>query len=78
MARESKIITISLPPELAEEIDRLAAAENRSRSEMLREAFREYLTYSRWRRIRRWGDETAREFGIRTEADVDRILHEGK
>jgi CopG family transcriptional regulator/antitoxin EndoAI len=78
MPRESKIITISLPPELAEEIDRMAAAENRSRSEMVREAFRDYVTYGRWRRIRRWGDETAREFGIRTEADVDRILHEDK
>ncbi|MDO8736927.1 MAG: ribbon-helix-helix domain-containing protein [Thermoleophilia bacterium] len=78
MPRESKIITISLPPDLAEEIDRLATAENRSRSEVVREAFRDYVTYGRWRRIRRWGDETAREFGIRTEADVDRILHEDK
>ncbi|MFA5809889.1 MAG: ribbon-helix-helix domain-containing protein [Thermoleophilia bacterium] len=78
MTRASKIITVSVPPEVAEEIDRLAAEENRTRSELIREAFKEYVTYGRWRRIRRWGDETAREFGIHTEADVDRILHEGK
>lgn len=78
MARETKIITVSLLPAVAAEIDRLAAEENRTRSEMVREAFRQYVTYGRWWRIRRWGDETAREFGIRTEADVDRILHEGK
>lgn len=78
MARTSKIITISLPPEVADEIDRVASDENRTRSELVREAFREYVTYGRWRRIRRWGDETAREFNIHTEADVDRILHEGK
>lgn len=78
MKRNTKIVTISLPPEVADEIDRLAAEESRTRSELVREAFRQYVTYGRWRRIRRWGDETAREFGIRTEADVDRILHEGK
>ncbi len=78
MARETKIVSVSLPPQVAAEIDRLAAAENRTRSELVREAFSQYVTYGRWRRIRRWGDETAREFGIRTEADVDRILHEGK
>lgn len=78
MKRTTKIVTISLPPEIADEIDRLAAEESRTRSELVREAFRQYVTYGRWRRIRRWGDETAREFGIRTEADVDRILHEGK
>jgi CopG family transcriptional regulator/antitoxin EndoAI len=78
MARDTKIITVSLPPEIAAEIDRLAVEENRTRSELVREAFRQYVTYGRWRRIRRRGDQTAREFGIRTEADVDRILHEGK
>lgn len=56
----------------------MAAAENRSRSEMVREAFRDYVTYNRWRRLRKLGDQTAREFGISTEADVDRILHEDK
>jgi len=78
MGRESKIITISVPPELATEIDRVATEENRTRSDLVREAFREYVTYARWRRLRKIGDQTAKEFGIRTEADVDRILHEDK
>ena len=78
MKRSTKIVTISLAPEIAAEIDQLAAAENRTRSELMREAFRQYVTYGRWRRIRHWGEETAREFAVRTEADVDRILHEGK
>ncbi len=78
MARKTKIITVSLPPDVADEIDRLVAAENRTRSELVREAFSQYVTYGRWWRIRRWGEESARELGIRTEADIDRILHEGK
>ena len=78
MARNTKIITVSLPPEVAAQIDKLAAEENRTRSALVREAFREYVAYSRWRRLRKIGDQTAREFNIRSEADVDRILHEGK
>jgi CopG family transcriptional regulator/antitoxin EndoAI len=47
--RTSETITISLPPELMEEVDRLAASEHRTRSELLREAFRQYME-----RQRRW------------------------
>jgi metal-responsive CopG/Arc/MetJ family transcriptional regulator len=43
-------VTISLPPELAVEVDRLARREGRIRSELLREAFRQYAE-----RRRRWG-----------------------
>lgn len=42
-------MTISLPPDVASEIDRLATAEGRTRSDLLREAFRQYAE-----RRRRW------------------------
>src|SRR5487761_1388825 len=40
--RTTDTLTISLPPELAGEVDRLARQEGRTRSELFREAFRQY------------------------------------
>ncbi|MBA3763982.1 MAG: ribbon-helix-helix protein, CopG family [Actinobacteria bacterium] len=37
MGRPSRTVTISIPPELADRIDRAAEAEGRTRSELLRE-----------------------------------------
>ena len=39
----SKVINISLPEELLQEVDRLACWEKRTRSELFREAVRRYL-----------------------------------
>jgi len=39
----SKVVNISLPEELLEEVDRLARREKRSRSELFREAVRRYI-----------------------------------
>jgi predicted transcriptional regulator len=46
-----KSVTISLPAEMLEELDRLCKREHRSRSELLREAFRFYVTDKPIRRI---------------------------
>ncbi len=47
--RTTGTVTISLPPDLASEVDRLADAEGMTRSELLRQAFRQYAE-----RRRRW------------------------
>lgn len=67
--RSTQTITISLPADLAEEVDRLAAEERRTRSELLREAFRQYVERRRrWERIFAAGDGAARERGLTEEA----------
>lgn len=45
-----KLITISLPPRLLQKAERVAAKENRTRSELLREALRFYIETSAVRR----------------------------
>jgi uncharacterized protein len=45
--RTAKVVAFSTTPEMAEEIDRLAVVEGRTRSELLREAFRAYLATAR-------------------------------
>jgi Arc/MetJ-type ribon-helix-helix transcriptional regulator len=40
--RTTRTFTISLPPQLAEQVERAAAAEHRTISELFREVFRRY------------------------------------
>ena len=68
--RPSRTVTVSLPPELAQEVDRAARKEGRSRSEMFREALRQYLgRRERWDRIFKLGEAAAQNLNV-TEQDV--------
>ena len=60
LVRTTGTVTISLPPELAVEVDRLAHQEGRTRSELLREAFRQYAERRRrWDQLFAYGKERA-------------------
>ena len=76
MARSTKILNISLSEELYKNIESLATQESRTKSDLVREAFRQYVSNKKWARIRQWGDETARRMRIRDENDIEKILHE--
>jgi len=74
--RTTKPITVSLPPDLLRETQRVAQEETRTRSELIRDALRQYLASRRWQRLRQWGAETAECLGLKTEADLQRLLDE--
>jgi len=76
--RTTKLITISLPPELLKKIERLARRENRTRSELLRETVRQYLAREEWLELNRYALSTASKAGIETEDDIDRIVGENR
>ncbi len=68
--RPARTVTISLSPELASKADKLARAEGRSRSELFREALRQYIDRrERWDKIFEFGEEIGARSGL-TEADV--------
>ncbi|MGH2442144.1 MAG: CopG family ribbon-helix-helix protein [Chloroflexota bacterium] len=72
MTRPSQTFTISLPADLAAEVDRLAAEENRSRSELFRESFRRYVTAKRrWERIFDLGSRVTASAGLDSEEEID-------
>ena len=75
MARSTKILNISLSPELYDKIERTAEEESRTKSDMIREAFRQYSSNKKWAQIREWGDATAVKMNIRDEQDIENILH---
>ena len=74
--RTTKPITVSLPADLVRETRRVAKEEFRTRSDLIRDALQQYLTSRRWRRLRQWGAETADRLGLKTEADLQRLLAE--
>lgn len=67
------IINFSLPQSMAEEINNTAKLENKTISELIREAWREYQFRKDWSQIRRWGDETAKSMGIESYDDIEKI-----
>ena len=73
MARTTKTITLSLPPEMMEKIDQLVKEEGRTRSELVREAVRRYAEEREWKRLYRYGELKARERGI-TEDKIEDLI----
>ena len=59
--RKSKVITFSLPPQMAEQVRQLMQEEGRTMSELIREALRLYMDEREWlRRERRQRAEARR------------------
>jgi len=73
--RRRKTTTISLPPQVFRAVVRLAKANGMTTSELFREAFRRYQREERtWEELSAYGRRKARAAGIRTEADVERLI----
>jgi len=73
MARVTKTITLSLPPEMVDKIEELMKEEGRTRSELLREALRRYAEEQEWKKVYRYGEMKTGEEGI-DEDQVGEII----
>ena len=73
--RNSKVVTISLPPALYARALKTARANGMTRSELLREALRRYeVEHQEWQALLAYGRRKAKAASIRTEADVERLI----
>ena len=70
----TKPLTVTLPADLLRETMRFASAEATTPNKLIEQALRQYLTSHRWQRLRQWGTETAKQLGLKTEADLERFL----
>ena len=59
--RNTKTITFSLPPEMAEQVQQVMHEEGRTMSELIREALRNYIEEREWLRAVRYERLKARE-----------------
>jgi metal-responsive CopG/Arc/MetJ family transcriptional regulator len=71
----SKLLSVSLPDELSESADRLAAAQGRTRSELVRDALRSYLWRERWSLATREARARAELEGIGPD-DAEQLVDE--
>jgi metal-responsive CopG/Arc/MetJ family transcriptional regulator len=81
MTRTSRVLAVSVPPEVAEEFDRIAEREGRNRSELFREMLRVYRVYletGTFESLQRYGAARAFQKGIETEADVSRAIRNAR
>jgi metal-responsive CopG/Arc/MetJ family transcriptional regulator len=81
VARSTKVLSISVPERLAEELDRMAAEEGVSKSELFRsmvKAYKRERAAADFRELQRRLAPKARARGIKTEEDVDRIVFEDR
>lgn len=79
--RSTKVITVSVPPEAAEDFDRLAKREGRNRSELFREmlgVYREYVETRTFESLQRYGAARASRRGVSSEKDVERLIREAR
>lgn len=81
MKRTRVPVTVSLPSNLAENFEKLAKAESKNKSQL----FREMLTaYERRRReerfyeLQRYGVKKAKQKAVLTEADVEKLVFQGR
>ena len=73
--RTTKIQTISLPPEIVKQIEKIIKEEGMTKSELFREALREYIRKRRWEKIREYGARKVAELGVKEE-DIERLIDE--
>ena len=76
MLGKYKVVTLSMPEEIYEQAQELAREEGRTRSELFREALRQYVDTRKWRKLQRETAERARDLGVTSDADVERIIGE--
>jgi metal-responsive CopG/Arc/MetJ family transcriptional regulator len=75
ITRNTEVISISLPKETADKLEKTRKARGQSRSALITSLIDREAEEGRWQKIYKKGQETAKTFKITSEDDIDRILH---
>ena len=81
MKRRRVVMTISLPPEIAENYEKIAQQEAKNKSQLFLDMFLLYKARTleqEFYDLQRQGARLARKKGILTEKDVERIVFEDR
>ena len=68
------VVSVSLPPDLATELSRLARKTGRTKSDILKESFSAHLWETQFRALQGYFRPRAKKAGILTEDDVFRLV----
>jgi Arc/MetJ-type ribon-helix-helix transcriptional regulator len=81
VARSTKVLSVSVPERLAEEMERMAEEEGVSKSELVRlmvRAYRRERSEEDFLRLQRELAPKAKEIGVESEENVERLVLEGR
>ncbi len=73
-ARKTRVLNISVPPDIYAAIEAAARAEQRTKSEQIREAFCSNQFMRRWRVLRQLGTETAVRLDFKGDGALEAFL----
>lgn len=71
----SRLLSVSIPDDLAREIESLAESSGRTKSELVRDALRRQTRQERFTSLQRFGQDQAETAGIGPE-DVEGLIDE--
>lgn len=71
----SRLLSVSIPDQLADDTDALARALGKTKSEIVREALRRHLDAERFRALQRYGRDQAEALGFGPD-DAERLVDE--
>jgi CopG family transcriptional regulator/antitoxin EndoAI len=72
--RTTRVVSITLPPPLLEQAQALAKEENRTMSELVREALRRYQRERSFEKTRAHMQKIGEQTGVRSEEDVVELV----
>ena len=75
ISRNTAVISVSLPKQIAKVLEKDRKAKGQSRSAYVASLIEKVAEEERWQKIYKRGEQTARDFRITSEDDIDRILH---
>lgn len=75
ITRNTAVVSISLPQMVAAKLDTVCRQRGQTRSALIASLIEKEAEDSRWQRIYRNGQDTAKRMKITSEEDINRILH---
>ncbi len=74
---KARVVSISLPPDMIDEVQEIAEEERRSVSEIIRESFRRYAAERALDAVRKEGRKAVKRMKLKPD-DIPRIVREGR
>lgn len=75
--RKTKVISISLPEEMADQLENMSKIRGRTKTDLIKEMFKSYkevIAEKEWSELFKFGRETAKNFRIKDEEELYKFL----
>ena len=74
--RKTQVVSVSLPTSIVNKLDEIIAKKHQNRSSFIASLIDKEYEEEQWNYLLKVGRATAKKFNIKSEDDIDRILHE--